>query len=141
MFQNSYDKQFSIWKKFRNKIDKSEQPLEDTIKFWAMAPLVNKHLDVYRIDTWPDPWQIIKDGKYNDFTINLMIGHTLKLSERFNESQIEIRTYLDMDSKIVYNTCYIDNKVLNYPYGEVTSGEDIPNNIVLQMAVPLPDYK
>lgn len=141
MFQNSYDKQFSIWKKFRNKIDKSEQPLEDTIKFWAMAPLVNKHLDVYRIDTWPDPWQIIKDGKYNDFTINLMIGHTLKLSERFNESQIEIRTYLDMDSKIVYNTCYIDNKVLNYPYGEVTSEEDIPNNIVLQMAVPLPDYK
>jgi len=141
VFQNSYDKQFSIWKKFRNKIDKSEQPLEDTIKFWAMAPLVNKHLDVYRIDTWPDPWQIIKDGKYNDFTINLMIGHTLKLSERFNESQIEIRTYLDMDSKIVYNTCYIDNKVLNYPYGEVTSGEDIPNNIVLQMAVPLPDYK
>jgi hypothetical protein len=141
VFQNSYDKQFSIWKKFRNKIDKSEQPLEDTIKFWAMAPLVNKHLDVYRIDTWPDPWQIIKDGKYNDFTINLMIGHTLKLSERFNESQIEIRTYLDMDSKIVYNTCYIDNKVLNYPYGEVTSEEDIPNNIVLQMAVPLPDYK
>lgn len=141
MFQNSYDKQFSIWKKFRNSIDKSEHPLEDTIKFWAMAPLVNKHLDVYRIDTWPDPWQIIKDGKYNDFTINLMIGHTLKLSERFNESQIEIRTYLDMDSKIVYNTCYIDNKVLNYPYGEVTSEEDIPNNIVLQMAVPLPDYK
>lgn len=141
MFQNSYDKQFSIWKKFRNSIDKSERPLEDTIKFWAMAPLVNKHLDVYRIDTWPDPWQIIKDGKYNDFTINLMIGHTLKLSERFNESQIEIRTYLDMDSKIVYNTCYIDNKVLNYPYGEVTSEEDIPNNIVLQMAVPLPDYK
>ena len=141
MFQNSYDKQFSIWKKFRNSIDKSEHPLEDTIKFWAMAPLVNKHLDVYRIDTWPDPWQIIKDGKYNDFTINLMIGHTLKLSERFNESQIEIRTYLDIDSKIVYNTCYIDNKVLNYPYGEVTSEEDIPNNIVLQMAVPLPDYK
>ena len=141
MFQNSYDKQFSIWKKFRNSIDKSQNPLEDTIKFWAMAPLVNKHLDVYRIDTWPDPWQIIKDGKYNDFTINLMIGHTLKLSERFNESQIEIRTYLDMDSKIVYNTCYIDNKVLNYPYGEVTSEEDIPNNIVLQMAVPLPDYK
>ena len=141
MFQNSYDKQFSIWKKFRNSIDKSQNPLEDTIKFWAMAPLVNKHLDVYRIDTWPDPWQIIKDGKYNDFTINLMIGHTLKLSERFNESQIEIRTYLDMDSKIVYNTCYIDNKVLNYPYGEVTSEEDIPNNLVLQMAVPLPDYK
>lgn len=141
MFQNSYDKQFTIWKKFRSKLEDSTNPLEDTIKFWAMAPLVNKHLDPYRVDTWPDPWQIIKDGKYNDLTINLMIGHTLKLTKRFNESQIEIRTYLDTDNKTVYNTCYIDNKILNYHYGEVVDENDLPNNVVLQMATPLPDYK
>ena len=141
MFQNSYDKQFTIWKKFRSKLEDSTSPLEDTIKFWAMAPLVNKPLDPYRVDTWPDPWQIIKDGKYNDLTINLMIGHTLKLTKRFNESQIEIRTYLDTDNKTVYNTCYIDNKILNYHYGEVVDENDLPNNVVLQMATPLPNYK
>jgi hypothetical protein len=103
--------------------------------------LVNKHLDPYRVDTWPDPWQIIKDGKYNDLTINLMIGHTLKLTKRFNESQIEIRTYLDIVNKTVYNTCYIDNKILNYHYGEVVEEDEIPKNAVIQMVTPLPNYK
>ncbi len=106
-----------------------------------MAPLVNKHLDPYRVDTWPDPWQIIKDGKYNDLTINLMIGHTLKLTKRFNESQIEIRTYLDTSNKTVYNTCCIDNKILNYRYGEVVEELELPEELVLQTATPLPDYK
>ena len=141
MFQNSYDKQFTIWKKFRNKLEGSDSPLEDTIKFWAMAPLVNKHLDPYRVDTWPDPWQIIKDGKYNDLTINLMIGHTLKLTKRFNDSQIEIRTYLDTANKTVYNTCCIDNKILNYHYGEVVDESELPEEVVLQTATPLPNYK
>lgn len=141
MFQNSYDKQFTIWKKFRSKLEESASPLEDTIKFWAMAPLVNKHLDPYRVDTWPDPWQIIKDGKYNDLTINLMIGHTLRLTKRFNESQIEIRTYLDTINKTVYNTCCIDNKILNYHYGEVVDESEIPKEVVLQTVTPLPDYK
>lgn len=141
MFQNSYEKQFTIWKKFRARLEESQSPLEDTIKFWAMAPLVNKHLDPYRVDTWPDPWQIIKDGKYNDLTINLMIGHTLKLTKRFNDSQIEIRTYLDTINKTVYNTCCIDNKILNYPYGEVVDEIELPKEIVLQTATMLPDYK
>ena len=140
MFQNSYEKQFTIWKKFRSKLEESNSPIEDTIKFWSMAPLVNKHLDPYRVDTWPDPWQIIKDGKYNDLTINLMIGHTLKLTKRFNESQIEIRTYLDTLNKTGYNTCYIDNKILNYPYREVTEIADLPSNMLLQAAFPLPDH-
>ena len=141
MFQNSYDKQYTIWKKFRTKLENSHSPLEDTIKFWAMAPLVNKHLDPYRVDTWPDPWQIIKDGKYTDITINLMIGHTLKLTQRFNDSQIEIRTYLDTNNKTVYNTCCINDKIINYRYGEVVEEKDLPKDIVLQMAIELPSYK
>jgi hypothetical protein len=141
VFFDSYEDQFVAWKKFRNAIEKSENPLKDTIKFWAKAPLVNKHLDPYRIDNWPVPWDIIKDGKYNDLTVNLMIGHTLRLTKRFANSHIEIRTYLDIDNKVVYNTCYIDNKILNYPYGEVIGEEDLPNTIVLQTATVLPDYK
>jgi hypothetical protein len=45
-----------------------------------------------------------------------------------------------MNNKTVYNTCYIDNKILNYPYGEVTLESDLPKNLALQMAVPLQEY-
>jgi hypothetical protein len=141
VFTDSYEQQFTIWKKFRENLEKSETPLEDTIKFWARAPLVNKHLDPYRSEIWPDPWQIIKDGKYNELTINLMIGHTLRLTKRFDEKEISIRTYLDIDNKVVYNTCSVDDKILNYPYGDIIDENNIPENIVLQMVVTLPSYK
>lgn len=141
MFFETYEDQFSFWKKFRSRIEKIDAPLEETINFWTKAPLVNKHLDAYRPDTWPDPWQIIKDGKYNDLTIAIMMGHTLKLTDRFKDSNIEIKQYLDMNNKVVYNTCVVDNKILNYQYGEIVVEEELPKDLVLQMAIPLPNYK
>lgn len=140
MFFDDYEQQFISWKKFRNSIEKLDKPLEETIKFWTKAPLVNKHLDPFRPETWPDPWQVIKDGKYNDLTIAIMIGHTLKLTQRFKDCQIEIKQYLDTSKKVVYNTCSIDNKILNYPYGEIVPEEELPKELVLQVAIPLPDY-
>lgn len=141
MFFDSYDEQFAHWKKFRSKLEKSQNPYEDTLSFWAKAPLVNKNLDTYRADVWPDPWQIIKDGKYCDLTIAVMIGHTLQLTKRFSNSQIQIKTYLDTGNKTVYNTCSIDNKILNYRYGEAVNDSEIPDSVVLQSVVDLPSYR
>jgi hypothetical protein len=69
------------------------------------------------------------------------MGHTLKLTERFKDSQIEIKQYLDTSNKVVYNTCSIDNKILNYQYGEIVEEEELPKDLVLQVAIQLPDYK
>lgn len=140
MFSENYERQFVVWKRLRNKIEKSTDPFGETISFWSMAPLVNKHLDLFRFKDWPAPWDIIKEGKYDDLTKNIMIGHTLKLTKRFMNDPVEIRCYLDMNKKVVYNTCYIDNKILNYPYGEITNDNELSKDIVLQTVVPLPDY-
>ena len=140
MFSEHYEKQFIVWKRLRNKIEKSSNPFEQAISFWSMAPLVNKHLDLYRYKEWPTPWEIIKEGKYDELTKSVMIAHTLSLTNRFIETPIEIRVYLDIDNKTVYNTCSIENKILNYPYGEVTSEVDLPKELILQMAVPLSKY-
>ena len=141
MFFDSYDEQFAHWKKLRIKLELSPNPLEDIISFWAKAPTVNKHLDIYRSDVWPDPWQVIKDGKYCDLTIAIMIGHTLQLTKRFSDNQIKIKTYLDTTNKTVYNTCSVDNKILNYRYGEVVEEDEIPESVVLQSVVDLPSYR
>jgi hypothetical protein len=138
VFSEHYEQQFVIWKKFREDLETSATPFEDTIALWAMAPLVNKHLDPFNSSAWPGPWQIIKEGKYNDLTKNIMIGHTLKLTKRFNDEQIEVRVYLDCINKVVYNTCCIQNKILNYQYGEVANEQDLPKELILQVAIPLP---
>ena len=140
MFSEHYERQFVAWKRLRNKLEKCDSAFEDTIAFWNMAPLVNKHLDVYRYKDWPTPWEIIKDGKYDELTKTIMIGHSLQLTKRYSSSQIEIRSYLDMNKKVVYNMCCINNKILNYPYGEVIDETELPKELILQMAVPLPQY-
>lgn len=140
MFQESYDRQFVAWKKFRHKLEKCSNPFEDTIMFWTMAPLVNKHLSIFKFNDWPGPWEIIKDGKYDELTQCIMMGHTLKLTKRFLNSKIEIRQYLDIDKKVVYNTCSVDNKILNYPYGNITEENELSEKLVLQAVVELPDY-
>lgn len=140
MFQDSYERQFEFWKKLRNKLEKSPSPFEDALSFWLKAPLVNKHLTIFKNDDWPTPWEIIKNGKYDELTVSIMVGHTLKLTQRFLNPKIEIRQYLDTNKKVVYNTCYIDNKILNYPYGNITEENELPTVLVLQAAVELPDY-
>jgi hypothetical protein len=140
VFQDSYERQFTVWRKFRGKLEKSPLPFEDALHFWLKAPLVNKHLNIFRTEDWPTPWEIIKNGKYDELTISIMIGHTLKLTERFLNSKIEIRQYLDTGNKVVYNTCYIVNKILNYPYGNITEENELPKELVLQAAVELPNY-
>ena len=141
MFFDSYDQQLATWKNFRNHLEESETPLEDVIAFWNKAPLVNKHLNINSSEHWPGPWQIIKDGKYTELTISLMIGHTLKLTQRFSNCKIEIKSYLDNSNKAVYNTCTIDNKILNYPYGEIVEEKDLPVEFSLQSVVPIADFK
>ena len=140
MFFEDTEYRLNAWKNFRKKLETSDTPLEDTIEFWSKAPLVSKHLDLYRSETWPDPWSIISQGKYNELTVSLMIGHTLKLTKRFNQSPIEIKSYLDTDKKVVYNLCCIGNKILNYPYREVTEEQELPEAMVLQTIISLPDH-
>lgn len=141
MFFDPYDEQFAHWKKLRTKVENSVSPFDDILSFWAKAPLVNKNLNTFHSDAWPDPWQIIKTGKYCDLTIAVMMGYSLQLTKRFSDSQIQIKTYLDIVNKTVYNTCSIDNKILNYRYGEVVEEKELPENVVLQSVVDLPSYR
>lgn len=141
MFFEDIESRFSIWKKFRSKIEKDEDPLQRIVEFWSAAPLVNKHLDPYRPSTWHDPWQIISEGKYTDLTISIMMGHTAQLTERFANSEIVIKTYIDKVNNNVYNICSIDNKILNYQYRQVVDISEIPENLELQIETPLRSYR
>ena len=66
-------------------------------------------------DSWPDPWHLIIDGKFDDLAITLGILYTLKLTERFIGSNFEIHMaiekekeifyFLIMDKKVVFDIC------------------------------------
>lgn len=140
MFNKSTDDRISSWATFRNSLSESSTPLEDVWDFWKDAPFIpyNRKIDPYNQKGWPTPWEIIVDNKYDDFTKALMIGWTLKFSQRFKESSIEIRTMVDKKKPAQYNIVCIDALwAINYNDNGPISIDKVPSLFYLENLVEL----
>jgi hypothetical protein len=121
-------------------LDHSTQPLEDVWEFWRPAPYIpyNKEIDPYYQDSWPSPWEIIVINRYDDFTKALMIGWTLKLSNRYKNNVIEVKTYLDKSKNSIYNVVSIDDTwLINYSDNGPVRMENLPETVSLQNLIDL----
>ncbi len=138
MFDLDPDSRISAWSEFRSKLNHSDTPLEDVIEFWQAAPFTpyNKNVDPFNRYSWPTPWEIIIDNKYDDFTKALMMSWTLKLTDKFKNSRIEIKTYTDEQNNRMYNLVVVDDKhVINYVDNSLTGTESLPETIRLENLV------
>lgn len=117
MFNLPVDDRLTEWINHRQKLDEVEDPLQEVWDFWHQAPFIphNRKIDPYFQRNWPRPWEVILDNKYDDFTRALMISWTLKLTKKFKESKIEIRTLVDTVHPREYNLVYVNDVwVINY---------------------------
>lgn len=140
MFDKCIDDRISIWHNFRSSLTNDTDPLDSTIKFWKNAPFVpfNHKIDRFDRAKWPTPWEIIVYNKYDDFTKALMIGWTLKLSEKFKNSLIELKTIIDIDTNINYNIICINNdQILNFSDSEVVQINNLPKTIFIDYNIEL----
>jgi len=130
MFELNSDDRLSAWLNLRKQIDLSNTPFQDVILFWNKTPFVghNHKIDPFYPASWPTPWEIVIDNRYDDFTKAIMIGYTLLLTEKFKDSKIKIKTLVDKDLKRLYNVVNIDNTwVLNYDDTRVVPIDSMPN--------------
>jgi len=135
MFNQSPDDRLSSWSQFRQELEASDDPLMDVIEFWNEAPFIpyNKEIDTFNQFAWPTPWEIIVRNKYDDFTKSLMMAWTLKLTERYKDSKVEIKTYIDNTQTVQYNCIVIDeDQVLNYKDNEVVNYQNLPPSFRLE---------
>jgi len=134
------DDRLSLWAEFRQSLESATDPLKDVANLWMDAPTVpyNSKIDPYHQRAWPTPWEILVDNKYDDFTLSLMMGYTLLLTNRFKDSKIEIKTLVDQEHNRLYNVVYIDeHMVLNFKDGEVVTADNIPSLYRLENLVTL----
>jgi len=128
------------WVKFRHSLSLSLTPLEDIADYWGKVKLIqfNRMIDPYHSRSWPNPWEIIANGQYDDLTLAIMIGYTIKLTDQFKDSTVEVRTMVDRNRTRLYNVVYIDNKyVLNYDRFRVVKAQDIDDSFFLENLVEL----
>jgi hypothetical protein len=140
MFNEPIEKRLESWIDHRRNLDNSDDPLQDTWNLWNTAPFVphNRKIDPYHDRSWPGPWEIIAENKYDDFTRALMIGWTLKMTQKFRNSDIEIKTLVDKIHSRQYNIVCIDNTwVINYSDVGPVSADLIPESFLLENLIEL----
>lgn len=125
MFDTHGVDRLTEWKRFRDRLEISPNPLADLAEFWSRAPFVNSYLDENNPTKWPDPWHLVLDERLDDLAIALGMLYTLKLTQRFMDSDCEIHMSMLPDK----TNCYfllVDNKyVLNYRYKEVVDASEL----------------
>jgi hypothetical protein len=133
MFDSFGNDRLTKWREFREQLDHSSEPCLDVAKLWSRAPFVSPYLDPLDPLTWPDPWHLILDNRYDDLAIALGMLYTLKLSTRFIDSHFEIHMSM-LGQKGTQNFFVVvdKNQVLNQEYGSVTHFNQIatPTSII-----------
>ena len=140
MFNQSVDQRLTHWLNLREKLEQSNSPFVEVWEYWQPAPFIpyNNKIDPYYQASWPTPWEIIVDNKYDDFTKSLMIGWSLKLTERFKNSKIEIRTLVDNSKNSIYNVVIVDDRIaINYDDNGPTDASIIPDYFSIENLVEL----
>jgi len=141
MFNQSPDDRLSSWSQFRKDLEVSSDLLTEVAKFWAPSPFIpfNTHVDPYHQRSWPTPWEIIIHNKYDDFTKALMMAWTLKLTTKFTNSKIEIKTVVDTQKNQLFNLVFIDNAlVLNYKEEGAVSISELPESFRYENLIEVP---
>ena len=140
MFNLEVDDRLSAWSELRKSIDTSLDPLQEVADFWLSTPFLahNPAIDPFYPQSWPTPWEIVVENRYDDFTKAMMIGYTLLLTDRYKNSSIQIKTIIDTAGTRLYNVVYVDDTwALNYIDGQVCPVNNIPSLYNLENLVVL----
>lgn len=125
MFDLYGSERLAEWKKLRDQTETHDSPLQFVTDIWSAAPFVSNYLDPYDPRSWPDPWRLILDGKFDDLAICLGMLYTLQLTQRFMHSQYEI--HMSNIPKMKEPAFYVSvdrSSILNYTYKQVVDYDD-----------------
>lgn len=118
------------WKKLRDTLETSQTPLDDLMQIWRLAPFVSPFLDPNDSTSWPDPWRLVLDGKFDNLAICLGMLYTVKLTQRFMTSNFEIHMSIDQKETDYY--LKVDHVFLDYTTNTLTSNLEKTTSIIWQ---------
>ena len=139
MFEKKFEDRLKLWHDFRESLSQTSDPVQATIDFWSHAPDSIRNLDPYDETTWPDPWQMIEENSYCEFTRLLAVVYTLKLSDLFTDWQPTFKVGLDKRQSRLYYMCILNDKVLGIDPEKSVDITQLSKNIHIQKIIELPE--
>jgi hypothetical protein len=137
MFEKSYEDRLRAWAEFRDLLKNQDDPIQTTIDFYNRAPLVNIQVDPYEQDSWLNPWELLKENQYCDFSLLLGIAYTLQLSGVFSQEDFEIHICTDKQRSEVKYLLYVKDKVIGYNRAHAINADELPSTISTEIKYTL----
>jgi len=138
MFVKKYEERLALWREFRDTLESSDDPLQDTINLFSTAPTATYAADPYSQDTWPNPWELIEENNYCSFVKILAICYTLQLTDRFSRSTFEIHITQDKERSSTDYLLYIDDIVIGLNGDSYVHRTQIPPTTVSEITYAMP---
>lgn len=138
MFEKKFYERLRTWNSFRETLETSIDPIQDIIDFYKTAPLVNIQVDPWDPSTWLDPWELVYENQYCDFSKLLGICYSLQLTERFISENFEIHIVTNKKESKVYYLLFFQNKVIGYDCSKAVDRKDLPKELEIQKIYTMP---
>jgi hypothetical protein len=138
MFDLPYEDRLRAWRNFRNYLEESRKPIQDTINFVNQAPVGKLEFNVWNDNEWPQPWELIEKNQFSEFAKILLICYTLQLTERFAEEKVEIHIGSRVENNEMLFLLYFGDQVIGYVYDIPVPVDQLPKSIVSQRIFTMP---
>lgn len=126
MFNKKYEERLAIWRKFRNNLEISKDPIQDTIEFYLHAPMSLVEADPYTPSTWPNPWELLQENNYCPFVKILAIYYTLQLTNVLSKASYEIHIIRDNENLEAYYLLYVNDSVIGFTRESYVQRSELP---------------
>jgi hypothetical protein len=133
MFDKKYEQRLRIWNSFRASLETSADPIGDVVNFYKHAPLVSIQMDPWDSSTWLDPWELILENQYCEFSKILAICYTLQLTDKFSQAHYEIHIIQDKENFQKKYLLFIDNICIGYDDLKPVFVSNLPSTIEIEM--------
>lgn len=137
-FLNGPKQASQAWRSVRGLLtsDKDDSDhLSIVCDFWAKAPIVAPYLDWDGPETWPDPWELISERKFDPSAVALGMEYTLMLADdgRWSPDRLQLVLVSSMDKSMQGLLLIVDGQyVLNHHYNGVVMLEEARKDFVIQ---------
>ena len=107
-----FEYRLAAWHQFRTLVERDESPFTKVINYWNAVPLSSRNVDPYDQSTWPDPWEMIEENSFCEFTKLLAVAYTLQLTKRFANSDLVFKIGVDNRLSRLYYMLLVDDQII-----------------------------
>lgn len=141
MFNKKYEDRLKAWVDFRSTLETSIDPIQDVINFYAKAPMITIQVDPWDSSSWLNPWELLQDNRYCEFSRILAICYTLQLTDSFLGASFVIHISTNAaDSEVKY-LLLIDDKVVGYNPERWIYKSELPETLRVEIAYEMPSLQ